>query len=207
MTVRADAGPPPGPLVFLDRDGTLIVERHYLGDPAGVTLEDGVVEGLHHLRGARARIAVVTNQSGIARGYFTPATVAAIHAEVDRQLAREGLHLDGWYVCPHGPQDGCRCRKPAPGLVETACRDLVAKDSAARDGACEPAGCFVIGDKPSDIDLAARVGGTGILVSRSAEAARSGGLVVPSFRDAARIVTRLWRERRRATDRVGRICA
>ncbi|AWB25237.1 HAD family hydrolase [Methylobacterium currus] len=198
MTVRAEAGPPvAGPLVFLDRDGTLIVERHYLGDPAGVTLEDGVAEGLHHLRGARARIAVVTNQSGIARGYFTPAAVAAVHAEVDRQLAREGLHLDGWYLCPHGPQDGCRCRKPAPGLVEAACRDL----------ACDPAGCFVIGDKSSDVDLATRVGGTGILVSRAPEAARSGSLAVPSFRDAARTVTRLWRERQRASDDVGRVCA
>ncbi|MGE7413236.1 D-glycero-alpha-D-manno-heptose-1,7-bisphosphate 7-phosphatase [Methylobacterium tarhaniae] len=189
MTARAEADPlASGPLVFLDRDGTLIVERHYLGDPAGVRLEDGVVEGLRHLRGASARLVVVTNQSGIARGYFTREAVAAVHAEIDRQLAREGLHLDGWYVCPHGPQEGCPCRKPAPGLVEAACRDR----------AWAAAGCFVIGDKASDVDLATRVGGTGILLSGTGEAARAGDLAVPSFLDAARTVTRLWRERRHA---------
>ncbi|MGX7707779.1 D-glycero-alpha-D-manno-heptose-1,7-bisphosphate 7-phosphatase [Methylobacterium sp. Gmos1] len=188
-------------MVFLDRDGTLIVERHYLGDPAGVRLETGVVEGLHHLRGAGARMAVLTNQSGVARGYFSRADVAAVNAEIDRQLAREGLYLDGWYVCPHGPQDRCRCRKPAPGLIEAACRDF-----AARNLACEPAGCFVIGDKASDVDLATCVGGTGILVSDTAEAARSGGRVVSSFLDAARTVTRLWREQRHAGGEVGRRC-
>jgi histidinol-phosphate phosphatase family protein len=142
------------PCAFLDRDGTVIAEKHYLCDPAGVELLPGAAAGLRHLRELGYRLVLVTNQSGIGRGYFTQADVDAVHARLGTLLAAEAVSLDGIYVCPHRPEDHCACRKPATGLVERACADLD----------LDPAASVVIGDKACDIDLGHRCRMTTILV-------------------------------------------
>lgn len=141
-------------LLVVDRDGTLIEERHYLADPAGVVLLPGVIDGLRQMRGLGYEIAIVTNQSGIGRGYFAAAAAAAVNAEVVRQLAAAGVAVQGVYVCPHRPDEGCGCRKPATGMLEQA---LAA-------GGYGPEHCVVVGDKPCDVDLGRRLGARTVLV-------------------------------------------
>ena len=171
-------------VVVLDRDGTINVERHYLADPAQVELLAGAAEGLRHLRDLGLELIVVTNQSGVGRGYFTEDTLAAIHARLVECLAAEGVELGGIYVCPHVPADGCRCRKPGPGLLE----------QAARERGFEPRAAFVIGDKASDIELGRRAGSTTLLVRTGygSEVAGAGDViadhVVEDLREAARVI-------------------
>jgi len=141
--------------VFLDRDGTLIVEKHYLSDPDAVSLETGVGEGLELLARLGHPLIVVSNQSGIGRGMFEARDAERVNDRVAELLRQRGVHIAGWYVCPHVPEDGCGCRKPEPGMALAAARDL--------DLALE--GCFVIGDKRADLELADAIGGLGLLVS------------------------------------------
>jgi D-glycero-D-manno-heptose 1,7-bisphosphate phosphatase len=109
--------------LFLDRDGTLIVDVGYPRDPAQVAILPGAAAALAALP-ADVALVIVTNQSGLARGLVTPAEAAAVQTEVERQFAAAGVRFAGVYVCPHGPDDGCRCRKPAPGMLLDAARDL-----------------------------------------------------------------------------------
>lgn len=148
------------PAVFLDRDGTLIEDSGFLDDPKRVVLLPDVVEALRLLeRHGFARI-VVTNQSGVARGYFDEATVDRVNARVVLELmkqmpmvvASEAL-IDGFYTCPHY-DEGCDCRKPAPGLIHRA----------VADHGLDLAASFMVGDRGSDIALASGVGIPGILV-------------------------------------------
>lgn len=141
-------------VVLLDRDGTIIVERDYLSDPAQVTLESGALNGLKCLAGAGARLVVITNQSGVGRGYFDQSAVEAVHARLAQILAADGVVIAGWYVCPHAPDTGCDCRKPMPGLVRQAAADLN----------FNPQEAYVVGDKASDIGLSETTGATSILV-------------------------------------------
>jgi D-glycero-D-manno-heptose 1,7-bisphosphate phosphatase len=140
--------------VLLDRDGTIIVERHYLADPDGVELLEGAIEGLHHMRDLGLGLVVVTNQSGVGRGYFDVERVEMVHFRLRELLAGHGIYLDGIYFCPHTPDDGCDCRKPRPGLVHRASIDLH----------FDPQATFVIGDKPCDIELGRRLRATTVLV-------------------------------------------
>jgi histidinol-phosphate phosphatase family protein len=144
----------PQPTAFLDRDGTIIVERDYLGDPDGVMLEAGAAEGLRALANAGFRLVVVSNQSGVARGKLTIGQVEAVNARVDQLLAAEGVKIDRWYYCPHGPDDGCDCRKPLPGMI----------DQAASDLEIDFIHSIVVGDKESDVALAATRGMVGYMV-------------------------------------------
>jgi D-glycero-D-manno-heptose 1,7-bisphosphate phosphatase len=114
------------PAVFLDRDGTLIEDRHYMSDPGDVHLIDGVPEALARLRAAGYLLVVVTNQSGIARGWITPAQYAAVRDRLGQLLAAAGAPLDATYVCPHHPDatGACDCRKPGPGMFRAAATDL-----------------------------------------------------------------------------------
>jgi D-glycero-D-manno-heptose 1,7-bisphosphate phosphatase len=169
----------------LDRDGTINVERHYLADPDQVELVAGAAEGLRALRELGLELVVVTNQSGVGRGYFTERTLAAIHARLLACLAEQGVELDAIYVCPHAPTAGCRCRKPDTGLLERA----------ARERGFDPREAFVIGDKASDVELGRRAGSTTILVRTGygAEAAATAGAdhVVDDLRGAARVIAGL----------------
>jgi len=142
-------------VVFLDRDGTIIEDKGFLGEPSGVTVLPTVVEALTLLRARGYALVVVSNQSGIARGYFGEDDVRAVNAEVDRQLQASGAGVDGWYWCSHYDA-GCTCRKPSPGLVERAVADLDLDLSGGRGA--------VVGDRGSDVALGHAVGVPGILV-------------------------------------------
>jgi len=148
------AAPTLRPAAFLDRDGTIIVEREFLADPAGVELIPGAADGMRALRRAGFALVVVTNQSGIGRGLFDLPQFRAVQARLDEILAAEEIHLDGVYLCPHRPDDGCDCRKPAPALYCQAAHELGLDLRAS----------LYIGDRLSDVDAALTLGGTGILV-------------------------------------------
>jgi D-glycero-D-manno-heptose 1,7-bisphosphate phosphatase len=149
------------PAVFLDRDGTLIEERNYLDRLDLIAPVPGVAGALARLRDAGFALVLVSNQAGVARGYFDESFVRAAHEHLAALFARDGIVLDGYYYCPHHPEgvvEGyrreCRCRKPAPGMVEDAARDLD----------LDVARSFVIGDKWLDVELARNAGARGILV-------------------------------------------
>jgi D-glycero-D-manno-heptose 1,7-bisphosphate phosphatase len=139
--------------VFLDRDGTIIQERGFLDDPRGVEILSTVVDALRLLRENGFATVVVSNQSGVARGYFDDDAVRAVNHEIARRLANDGVEIDAWYWCPHYDED-CECRKPAPGLVRRA----VDEHGLSLDGGA------VVGDRGSDIALAHAVGIPGILL-------------------------------------------
>ncbi len=147
--------------VFLDRDGTLSEDVGYARDVAQYRLFPWTAPALRALRRAGYRVIVITNQSGVARGYFTEELVREVHRRFEQELRRFGAWWDALYYCPHHPEGivaayrrVCSCRKPAPGLVERAQREF----------ALDLARCYFIGDKYSDIELAHRVGASGILV-------------------------------------------
>src|SRR5258708_40223189 len=106
------------PLIALDRDGTLIEEREYLSDPEEITLLPGVVSALGRLQRAGFPLAVITNQSGVARGLMTRRDVTRVNTAFEKMLRRQGVSLAGIFWCPHGPGDGCSCRKPKLGLLK-----------------------------------------------------------------------------------------
>jgi histidinol-phosphate phosphatase family protein len=161
----AEPGPTRRPprAVLLDRDGTLVVDVPYNGDPARVVPAPGAREALDRLRAAGVRLAQLSNQSGVARGLLSLAQVGAVNGRVEELLGP----LGPWFVCPHGPDDGCRCRKPAPGLVLRAAAALGVR----------PDECAVIGDTGADVEAAAAAGARGVLVpnavTRSEEIARA----------------------------------
>jgi D-glycero-D-manno-heptose 1,7-bisphosphate phosphatase len=173
--------------VVLDRDGTLNVEREYLSAPEQIELLPGAVLGLRHLRKLGLGLVVITNQSGIGRGYFDEARLDLIHERLCALLAAEGIQLDGIYVCPHRPSDGCTCRKPQPELLE----------KAAREHQFKPGEAFVIGDKIVDIELGRQVGATTLLVRTgygaqvAAQMAVTWDYVVEDLADAAAVIERL----------------
>ena len=140
--------------VALDVDGTIIVELEYLSDPDRVQLLPGAAAGLRQLSELGLGLVAVSNQSGIGRGYYDEECLDLIHSRMSELLEVEGVRLDGIYFCPHIPGDGCRCRKPEPGLLELAGRELN----------FDPRACLVIGDKASDIGLGQRLGATSLLV-------------------------------------------
>ena len=168
------------PAVFLDRDGTLLDDPGFLADPGGVRLLPGVAGALRRLRQAGFRLVVVTNQSGIGRGLLTEADVAAVHAEVDRQLGAAGAAVDRWLHCPHRPEDGCACRKPGVLLHRRAIAEL----------GLDPDRSWCIGDRIGDVAAAAPLGAHAVLVetgegSRHVTAARDAGVPVAADLAAA----------------------
>jgi histidinol-phosphate phosphatase family protein len=146
--------PRPPAAVLFDRDGTLVADVPYNGDPELVVAMPGAREAVARLRAAGVAIAVVTNQSGMARGRLRPEQVEAVNRRVEELLGP----LGPWLVCPHGPDDGCRCRKPAPGLVEAAARAL----------GVAPGDCVVIGDIGADVQAARAAGARSVLVPTAA---------------------------------------
>jgi len=138
--------------VFLDRDGTIIEEVGYLSRPEQVSLLPKAPEALALLRGAGFRLVMVSNQSGVARGYFGIEDVQAANRRLAQLLRPHGVGLDAVYFCPH--LEGCTCRKPSPGMVEKAAMEL----------GVDPTLSYVVGDRVSDLELAANVGATSILV-------------------------------------------
>lgn len=140
---------------LVDRDGTINEERHHLDDPDDLVLIPGSAAALVRLRDALGMgIVVVTNQAEIGRGNLRPERLEEIHARLEAMLAAEGAHVDAIAVCPHAPEDGCACRKPAPGLALAA---------AERFG-FDPPGAFVIGDHAGDMGMGRAIGATTVFV-------------------------------------------
>lgn len=163
--------------VLFDRDGTLIYDRHYLADPGGVRPVPGARLALRRVRAAGMATGVVTNQSGVARGLVSAAAVDAVNRRVDELLGPFGT----WAVCTHGPDDGCSCRKPAPGLIERAAEAL----------GVAPSDCAVIGDIGADVDAARAAGARAVLVPTArtlAEEIRSAYQVAPDLITAVDLV-------------------
>lgn len=136
--------------VLFDRDGTLVVDVPYNGDPDLVQPMPGAKDVLDGLRAAGIATGVISNQSGIARGLITPGDVARVNAKVEELLGP----FDVWEICPHSEEDGCACRKPAPGMVHNACHKLGISASQAA----------LIGDIGADVGAAEAAGATGVLV-------------------------------------------
>jgi D-glycero-D-manno-heptose 1,7-bisphosphate phosphatase len=143
-----------GPAVFLDRDGTLVVEVGYLSDPEDIALLPGVPQGLRELQSAGRALVVVSNQSGVGRGLFPSSRVYAAMARLRRLLRAHDIELDAIYFCPHRPDAGCACRKPGTELLERAAEDL---DLDLRRSA-------MVGDKRLDAATGHNAGALGLLV-------------------------------------------
>ncbi|MGI8887508.1 MAG: HAD-IIIA family hydrolase [Nocardioidaceae bacterium] len=170
-----DAQPWRGPpdLVLFDRDGTLIRDVPYNGDPELVEPVAGAREALDALRERGVHVGVITNQSAVGAGRITPEQLDAVHARVEQLLGS----FDVWQICPHARDEGCSCRKPAPGMVKDACELL----------GIEPQRCVVVGDIGSDVDAAQAAGAVGILVPTPAtrpEELRAAASVACDLRDA-----------------------
>lgn len=147
------------PVAFLDRDGVINVDHGYVHRPERLEWVAGAPEAVRLLNEAGLAVIVITNQSGVARGFFGEADVKQLHLHMQEQLRARGAHVDAFYYCPHHPQGtvapyavACDCRKPKPGLLE----------QAARDFAIDRKRSFLIGDKDDDIAAAQAFGTRGI---------------------------------------------
>ena len=140
--------------VFLDRDGTLMEDSSCIGNFERVVLIPSAAGALKRLQDAGYKLFVVTNQSGVGRGYFTRETVESIHAHLDEYFGKAGVRFDGYFVCPHHPEDNCDCRKPKPKFLL----------EAARVQGLDLSRCFMVGDRPSDIQTGLNAGTKTILV-------------------------------------------
>ena len=175
---------PAGSLVLLDRDGVINRDSpDYIRSVAEWQPLPGSLEAIARLTAAGFQIAVVSNQSGIARGLFSEDTLAAIHRAMRDAVAAAGGRLAGIYYCPHHPQDGCDCRKPRPGLLQRAARDL----------GVALAGAPFVGDKLSDVEAARAAGARPVLVGPLAEQGAGGR--VESYPDLAAAAAALIAER------------
>ncbi|MBG6182465.1 HAD superfamily hydrolase (TIGR01662 family) [Arthrobacter sp. CAN_A214] len=166
--------------VLFDRDGTIVVDVPYNGDPELVREVEGARQVLDALREAGVPVGVVTNQSGIARGLLTRGQVDAVNARVEELLGP----FQVWEVCPHGAGDGCACRKPEPGMVLSASRRL----------GIDPSNVALIGDIGADVDAAVAAGARGVLVPTGVtrpEEVEAAELVAPDLSGALEL---LWRE-------------
>jgi len=142
--------------VFLDRDGTVSEEIGYISakDMDKYALVAGSAEGMRKLKAAGFKLLLTTNQSGVGRGYYPVEQVHAVHARLEHLLSKEKVSLDGIYFCPHHPDGDCACRKPRPGMPL----------QAAAEWDLDLKSCWVVGDKPADVEMAAAAGCRGILV-------------------------------------------
>jgi D-glycero-D-manno-heptose 1,7-bisphosphate phosphatase len=159
------------PFVFLDRDGTLVRDHGYTHKLADYELLPGVRQGLLRMRQGGFSLAVVTNQSGIGRGYYAETDLQAFQAHLFADLERSGIRFEHTFFCPHLPDAGCTCRKPAPGLLWRAREELGADLGAS----------WVVGDRASDVELARRAGCRGAVLV-GVDATREVG-EVPTVRD------------------------
>jgi D-glycero-D-manno-heptose 1,7-bisphosphate phosphatase len=164
--------------VFLDRDGTLMHDVGYPNDPDSVVLLDGAAKALATLRQKGFRLVVVSNQSGIARGLVTPTQAAAVHERFVDELSRNGAALDDARYCPHGPGDGCSCRKPEAGLLVSAANDLGIDTESS----------FLIGDKESDVEAGRRVGCRTILLAHERNVETQADYVAADWSEAIAII-------------------
>jgi D-glycero-D-manno-heptose 1,7-bisphosphate phosphatase len=169
--------------VFLDRDGVIIEEEHYLCEPEKIRLIPGAEDAIKRLRNAGYMIVIITNQAGIARGYYEEADAIKVNDHIKKLLADAGVKIDGIYMCPHHPDHSgeCDCRKPAPGMLLQAAQDLAIDCSAS----------YMIGDKMSDLGAAFAAGCAGAVLvltghgkEHETEASESGQKITASIVEA-----------------------
>jgi D-glycero-D-manno-heptose 1,7-bisphosphate phosphatase len=141
-------------VVFFDRDGTLNVEKNYVYRYEDWEWLPGAISGLKTLAEAGFLLVIVSNQSGVARGFFSAKNVEELHRHVADDLRMSGVEVAGFYFCPHGPEEGCDCRKPCPGLLLRAAEDLSLDLSRS----------FMVGDKVIDVEAGCRAGVQPLLV-------------------------------------------
>jgi D-glycero-D-manno-heptose 1,7-bisphosphate phosphatase len=139
--------------VFLDRDGTVIEEKDYLDRVEEMSFIAGTEEAIARLNRAGFKVVIISNQSGVARGYFPESTVHEIHQAMQERLEKHEAHIDAFYFCPHHPDDGCACRKPKTALLERAAQDM---------GLCLRG--VMVGDRISDVAAARAANLAAILV-------------------------------------------
>lgn len=168
--------------VFIDRDGTMAKDVHYCSRPEDFELLPNTAKAIKSLNKHGFKVIVVTNQSGIARGYFTEETLAKIHEKMKKELAKESAWVDAIYYCPHHPDDSCDCRKPKPKLVL----------QAAKDFDIDLEHSFVVGDLQMDVELGKAVGSCTILVDTSSlqvgEGQHKPDGIAPDIIEAVRII-------------------
>jgi D-glycero-D-manno-heptose 1,7-bisphosphate phosphatase len=152
--------------VFFDRDGTIAVDVGYCRRPEDFKLFPAAPEVIHSLNHHNYKIVVITNQSGISRGFFDEAALEVIHAKMRSDLAIVGAHIDGIYYCPHHPNDACDCRKPKTALIRRAAVDLK----------IDLQNSFVVGDLPKDIEMGRNAGCHTILIQHHGEEVNASGV-------------------------------
>ncbi len=165
--------------VFLDRDGTIIEDCGYPHERSQISFLPGASEAIRQLNKNGFKVIVVTNQAGVARGYFTEGTVREINKYLQEALAEKGALIDGFYYCPHHPEgviepyrQVCHCRKPNPGMIEEAVRDF----------GIDVKKSFIIGDHLSDVEAGQRAGCRTILLARpDSPAGSSATAVTPGY--------------------------
>jgi D-glycero-D-manno-heptose 1,7-bisphosphate phosphatase len=172
-------------VVILDRDGTIVRNRHYLSDPEGLEFLPGAADGLRALHQQSFGLVVITNQSGVGRGLFSLEQLQAMNARLMRMVEDIGARIERIYVCPHRPDENCACRKPRTLLLLQAATELK----------FDPARAVVIGDSPSDVEFGHRVGALTMLISAQEwldeEASSRPEHVVRDLRDAASVLLAL----------------
>ena len=168
--------------VFLDRDGTVAKNINYCSCPEDFELLPDTGKAIRLLNQHGFKVIVITNQSGIARGFFTKETLAKIHDKMEDELAKEEAWVDAIYYCPHHPDDNCKCRKPKPKLAL----------QAAKDHNIELGSSFVVGDQPMDIDLGKAIGSRTILIGTAPINMESPkpDIVVSDLLAAARVIVK-----------------
>jgi D-glycero-D-manno-heptose 1,7-bisphosphate phosphatase len=174
--------------VFLDRDGTINVDKNYLHKTKDFEFISGVPDAISELNNLGYKVIVITNQSGIARGYYSETDLMALHKYIELRLAAKGAKIDAFYYCPHHPQAvlekyriDCNCRKPKTGLFETAITDFD----------IDAAKSWAIGDKMRDIEPAMALGIKSAIILTERDRAEYTSLVIPEVRNLADFVERL----------------
>jgi D-glycero-D-manno-heptose 1,7-bisphosphate phosphatase len=173
-------------VVILDRDGTMVVDRGYMEDPAALEFLPGTAEGLRSLYAQGYRLVVITNQSAVGRGLFPIERVYAMNARLERMVEELGPKLEHIYFCPHAPDAGCDCRKPALRLMTRAAAEL----------GFDPSRAIVIGDKESDVKFGRRAGAITMLIGKPDSpliALTTPDYVVDNLQEAAAIINN-WRD-------------
>jgi len=140
--------------VFIDRDNTIAIDGPYCSRPEDLRLFNGVAKSIKKLNDAGFLVIIITNQSGISRGFFTADMLEKIHNKLKKDLAKDGARVDAIYYCPHLPDEGCSCRKPEIGLIKKALEDF---DISLKDS-------YVVGDREHDVEMAKKAGCAPILV-------------------------------------------
>ena len=165
--------------VFLDRDGTVAKDVPYCSRPEQFELLPGAGEGVKRLNNAGFKVILITNQSGIARGYFSEEMLGHIHEKMKVDLVAYGAHIDGIYYCPHHPDDNCNCRKPKPNLIIRAVKEHDVDLSQS----------YIIGDSAIDIEAGKAVGCVTILLAHKGKSIeQQADYVVDTLLEASRLL-------------------